>query len=176
MIRLVVEKRRVPRSVFSRPAMGERLGGFIYGTIVVLTALAAGAKAYPDAAGHIAALVAATSFVFWLAHVYAHGLAQSVASDAHLSLAELQRIARHERSIVEAALPPIAALLLGALGLLSTKAAVWLAFGLGLAVLIAQGVIFAHVERLGRLATLAIIAANLALGFMLVCIKLLVTH
>ena len=50
---------------------------------------------------------------------------------------------------MEAALPPLGALMLGALGLISTRAAVWLAFGLGLAVLAIQGVVFARVERLG---------------------------
>ena len=45
-------------------------------------------------------------------------------------------------------MPPLAALLLGAFGVVSTKTAVWLAFGLGLAVLALQGVVFARVERL----------------------------
>ena len=159
-----------------RAAMGERLGGFIYGTIIVLAVLVAGARAYPHDAGHIAALVAVTSIVFWLAHVYAHSLGHSVATDEHLSLAELRHIARREGSIVEAALPPLGALVLGAFGLISTRAAVWLAFGLGLAVLAVQGVVFARVERLGRLGTLAVVAANLGLGVLLVGLKLLVSH
>ena len=156
--------------------MGERLGGFIYGTIVMLAVLVAGAKAYPTAPGKIAALVAITSVVFWLAHVYAHSLAQSVARDEHLSLAEVRRIARHEGAIVEAALPSLGALMLGALGLISTRAAVWIAFGLGLAVLAVQGVVFARVERLGRLGTLTVVTANLGLGVLLVGLKLLVSH
>ena len=156
--------------------MGERLGGYIYGTIVVLAVLVAGAKAYPTAAGKIAALVAITSVVFWLAHVYAHSLARSVAKDEHLSLAELRHIARHEGAIVEAALPPLGALMLGAFGLVSTRASVWLAFGLGLAVLAVQGIVFARVERLGRFGTLAVVTANLGLGVLLVGLKLLVSH
>ncbi len=156
--------------------MGERLGGFIYGTIVVLAVLVAGAKAYPTEAGKIAALVAITSVVFWLAHVYAHSLAQSVARDEHLSLAELRQIARHEGAIVEAALPPLAALMLGAFGLISTRAAVWIAFGLGLGVLALQGVVFARVERLGRLGTFTVVTANVGLGVVLVGLKLLVSH
>ena len=161
---------------FSRAAMGERLAGFIYGTIVALAVLAAASRAYPNEAGHMAAIVAISSIVLWLAHVYAHGLAASVAKDEHLSLADLRPIAWREASIVEAALPPVAALLLGAMGLLATRTAVWLAFGLGLAVLVVQGLVFARVERLGRLATLAVVTANLGLGVMLVGLKLLVSH
>jgi hypothetical protein len=156
--------------------MGERLGGFIYGTIIALSVLIAAGKAYPHDAGRIAVLVAGTSVVFWLAHVYAHGLARTVAADEHLSPAELRRIARHEGSIVEAALPLLAPLLLGAFGLLSSRAAVWTAFGIGLGVLVLQGITFARVERLGRLGTLGVISANLALGTALVGLKLLVTH
>jgi hypothetical protein len=157
-------------------AMGERLGGFIYGTVIALAVLVAGAKAYPDGAGRIAVLVAATSAVLWLAHVYAHGLAHTVAQNEHLSLVELRRIARREGSIVEAAFPPVGALLLGAFGLVSTQAAVWTAMAMGLAVLAVQGIIYARVERMGWLATIGVVAANLGLGFALVALKLLVTH
>jgi hypothetical protein len=160
----------------SRSALGERLGGFIYGTIVVLAVVAAGARAYPDDAGRIAALVAVTSAVFWLAHVYAHGLARSVAEDRHLTFAELRSLADREGSIVEAAVPPVAALVLGALGVLSTRTAVWVAFGLGLAVLVGLGLTFARIERLGRLGTCAVVGANLALGAALVALKLVVAH
>ena len=52
----------------------------------------------------------------------------------------------------------------------------WLAFSLGLAVLAVQGVVFARVERLGRLGTLAVVTANLGLGVLLVGLKLLVSH
>ena len=161
---------------FSRAAMGQRLAGFIYGTIIVLAVVVAAARAYPHKAGHIAVVVGVTSVVFWLAHVYAHSLAESVADDQHLSLARLRRIAQREASLVEAALPTFVALLLGAVGLLSTEGAVWLAIGLGLAILVAQGIFFARVEGLGRIATLAVVTANLGLGLVLVSLKLLVTH
>ena len=120
--------------------------------------------------------MAVTSFVFWLAHVYAHGLSYSATHDEHLSLAELRRIAGREGSIVGAALLPVAALSLGAFGLVSTRAAVWAAFGVGLAALVLEGFIFARVERMGALGTLAIVTANLALGVALVGLKLLVNH
>lgn len=174
MTRRMADKTRASQAVrLTRSAMGERLGGFIYGTIIVLAVVVAGARAYPHGAGHIAALVAVTSVVFWLAHVYAHGLAHSVARDEHLSLAALRHIARREGSIVEAALPPVGALLLGAFGVISTSVAVWIALGLGLLVLVGQGIIVAHMERLGRLGTLVVVTANLGLGFVLIGLKLL---
>jgi hypothetical protein len=159
-----------------RRQTGERLGGFIYGTIIVLAVIVGGARAFEHEAGYIAGLVAVTVVVFWLAHVYADSLAHAVANDEHLSLAELRRIAHREASILEAAVPPLVALLLGAFGILSTKVAVWVAFGLGLVVLCAQGITFARVERMGRLGTLAVVAANLGLGVALVGLKLLVSH
>ena len=138
--------------------------------------LVTGAKAYPHDAWKIVLLLAVTAAVFWLAHVYSHSLAQVVARDEHLSLAELRQIGRHESSIIEAALPPLAAVLLGAFGLISTKAAVWIAYGLGLGVLMFSGLVFARVERLGWLATLVVVALNVALGVALVALKLVVTH
>jgi hypothetical protein len=159
-----------------RTAIGERLAGFIYGTIIVMSVLVAGSRAYPDDAGHIAATVAVTSVVFWLAHVYAHGLAHSVAHDEHLSRRELWRIARREASIVGAAVLPVATLLLGAFGAVSTKVAGWIAMGLGLGVLAVTGVVFARVERLGWLGALLVVATNLGLGVVLVALKVFVAH
>ena len=87
---------------YSREAFGERLGGFIYGTIVAISVVIAGAKIYPDRPGHVAAFVAVATFVLWLAHVYAHGLAQSVTHDQHVSLVEPGHVVRQEASILEA--------------------------------------------------------------------------
>lgn len=159
-----------------RPLIGERLSGFVYGTIVVLAVLVGGVRAFPDDAGRIAAMVLVTCLVLWVAHVYAHALAHSVAHDERVSVAELRLIARREGSIVEAAVPPLAALLLGVFDAVSTSTAVWLAFGAGLAVLAAQGVVFARVERLRWPATLLVVGANLGFGLVLVALKVLLTH
>jgi len=173
----VLGKRQLARLGKLGPSvMGERLGGFIYGTIVVLSVLVAGSRAYPDDAGRIAVLVVVTSTVFWLAHVYAHGVADSIGREEHISLPDLRRMARREGAIVEATLPPVVALLLGAVGVLSTDAAVWLAFALGLAVLAIEGVVVARVERFGALGTMVMVAANLTLGLALVVLKLVVAH
>jgi len=177
MMSAVLGKRQLARLGKLGPSvMGERLGGFIYGTIVVLSVLVAGSRAYPDDAGRIAVLVVVTSTVFWLAHVYAHGVADSIGREEHISLPDLRRMARREGAIVEATLPPVVALLLGAVGVLSTDAAVWLAFVLGLAVLAIEGVVVARVERFGALGTMVMVAANPTLGLARVVPKLVVAH
>ncbi len=164
------------RSRMERSAFGERLSGFIYGSIVALSVIVGGAKAFPGSPGRVAALVAVTCVTFWLAHVYADGLGHSVAHGERLSFAELGHIARREGAIVEAAVPPVVALLLGAVGLLEAKTAIWVAFGLGLGVLAVEALVFARAERLGWLATLLVLAANLAFGLALVALKLVLTH
>ena len=105
--------------------MGERLGGFVYGTIVVLAVVVAGGKAYPEQPGIVATMVVITTGVFWLAHVYSHALAHSVSRDQQLSLAELRQIARREAAIIEAGVPSLVALLLGSLGVFSGETAIW---------------------------------------------------
>ena len=156
--------------------MGERVSGYIYGTIVALSVIVGGARAYPHEPGHIAVVVAVTCAVFWLAHVYAHGIGHAVHLNEHLSFAELLQIARRESSVIEAAVPPIVALLLGAVGVFDGTTSVWIAFALGLVVLGAQGIVFARIERMGAVATVGVVAANLGLGVVLVLLKLFVSH
>jgi hypothetical protein len=167
---------RMSVSAVARGELGERLGGFVYGTIVVLSVIVAGARSYGHEPGHIAVAVALTCVVFWLAHVYAHALGYSAAHGRRLDRQELGAIARREAAIIEAAAPPVVALLLGTLGVLAERTALWLAFVLGLVVLAAQGVAYARVEHLGRAATCSVIAINLGLGLALVALKLLVSH
>ena len=163
-------------SYFRRLARGERLAGFIYGTILTLSVVVAGARAFPHDPAHVAELVAVTSLVFWLAHVYAHWLGESVAQREHLSVADLRRVLAREWSLVEASVPPVVALLLGAAGLFSERTAVWLAFGLGLGVLFVEGIVFARAERLGLVASVLVVLANLGFGLLLVALKLVLGH
>ena len=159
-----------------RTAQAAQVSGYTYGTIIVLSVIVAGARAYPHGAGHIAVLVAVTSAVFWLAHVYAHALGHSVAHDERISWAEVGFIARREAAIIEAAVLPVVALVLGTLGVLKTGTSVWLAIGLGFAALVVQAVRYARLEKLGLFATGIVIAVNIGLGLALVALKLFVMH
>jgi hypothetical protein len=159
-----------------RAAQAARVAGYTYGTIIVISVIVAGAKAFPDGSGHIAALVAVTAAVFWLAHVYAHSLGHSVAHDQRLSWAELMFFARREAAIIEASVLPVAALVLGTLGVLEKATSVWLAIGLGLGLLVAQAVRYARIERLSLFATAVVVAINVGLGLALIALKLFVMH
>jgi hypothetical protein len=159
-----------------REALAAAVGGLTYGTVVVLSVVVAGAKAFPDSPGIVGLIVFVTTATFWLAHVYAHSLALSIGHDTHLSLARVGETARRQAWILGAGVPPGTAFLLGAVGVLEEKAAVWLALAVGMAVLLAMGLVFARVERLGRLGTSLAVLANLALGTVLIFLKVLVIH
>ena len=104
------------------------------------------------------------------------GLGESVHAGRRLTAAELGNIAKREFSIPLAALLPMCAIALGALGVFRERTAVWLAVGVGVAQLTAQGLRYAKLERLSRVATTLSVGLNLALGLAIVALKVVVTH
>jgi len=123
----------------------------------------------------LATAVAATVTVLWLAHVYAHTLAESLAADRR-RFGGLPSVARRELGIVLAGVLPFVALALGAIGVLREDNAVWVALAVGLATLGAEGIRFARLEQLGLAGTVVATAANVALGLIVVALKVLVEH
>src|SRR5262245_9194063 len=154
----------------------EGIAGAVYGTIVVLASLTAGASAYEHNLWRLAAAVAASVLVLWAAHLYAHGIGESLELGRRLTSAERRAVVRRETSIALAAVLPLAAVTLGALGVLGDSTALWLAFGIGVATLLAQGVRYAQLEQFGPLATLVAIGVNLSLGLVLVAVKAVLSH
>jgi hypothetical protein len=124
----------------------------------------------------IALIVWSTVLVLWVAHVYAHGLSESLSEGHRLNRRELRSLAGRESGILLAALGPSLALILGAAGVLAEPTAVWLAIGTGLGILAGEGIRYARLERLGPAGTLAVTAANLALGVFVVVLKVIVAH
>jgi hypothetical protein len=160
-----------------RLLLGSRrsIAGTVYGTIVVLGALAAASPAKTEPV-RLAVIVAVTVVVLWVAHVYSHGLAESIERGHRLDRAEFAVIARREGAIVLAGVLPIAALVLGGLGVLRESTAIWLAFGAGVATLTVQGVRYARLERLSRMGTLVSVSLNLALGLAITACKVALSH
>jgi hypothetical protein len=153
-----------------------RIAGTVYGTIVVMATVTAGAQGEQTDIMRLAVVVAVTALVFWAAHVYADTLAESLERGRRLDRAELGDVARRELSIPAAALAPVAALVLGALGVLGTQTALWLAVGIGVAALGVQGARYAAIEQLDRTGTVVTIAVNLSLGLVIVGLKALLAH
>jgi hypothetical protein len=152
------------------------VAGTVYGTIVVMSVIAVGAKPYEHSLWRLVTLAGTTSIVLWIAHVYSHGLGESLKLGRRLTLGELATVAKHECSIVVAAVLPVAAIGLGAVGLVGTRAALWLAFGVGVLALGAQGVRYARLERLSRTGAVIIVTINLLLGLTIVAAEVFIAH
>jgi hypothetical protein len=140
-----------------------------------MAALTAGAEG-SSGLWQLTAIVATSVLVIWVAHVYAHGLGESIQLGRRLDAAELAAIARRELAIPLAAVAPIAALVLGALGFVRDSRAIWLAVLIGLATLMLQGARYAGVEQLSRTGTLVSIGINTLLGLVIVALKAAVAH
>jgi hypothetical protein len=154
----------------------ETIAGTVYGTIIVMATLVAGAPAFKDDLWHLFAIVVVTTLVFWAAHIYAHGLAESLQLGRRLTGHELAHIAHRERAMGLAVVLPAVALVLGALGVIRGSLAIWFALGLGVAALATQGLRYAQLERLSALGTTVVVGLNLALGVSLVLLKVIVVH
>jgi len=154
----------------------ERIAGAVYGTIVVLAALAAGATAYEHDLWRLGATVSASVLILWIAHVYAHGLGESLTLGRRLTGAELLTIGGHELAIPLASVLPLVAITLGASGVVEDGTAVWLAVAVGVATLAVQGIRYARLERLSRTGTVVSVAINLGLGLLIVGLKVILAY
>ena len=72
----------------------DRIAGTIYGTILVMAVLAAGADNGTIDAWELDVLMISTVLVLWLAHVYAHAIAESITSGVPLQRRAVTGIAR----------------------------------------------------------------------------------
>jgi len=154
---------------------GRGISSTVYGTLVVMATITVGyaSQSHP---WKLAIVVSSTALVLWVAHLYAHGLAESIVEHRRLKRWEFAAIARREVGILLAAAIPCLALLLGAVGVTRETRAVWLALGIGLLTLAVEGVRYARLEGFGRGGTLLAVGANLALGSSVVLLKVLVAH
>ena len=151
------------------------IAGTVYGTIVVMGAITAGADAAQEP-WRLAGIVAGTVIVLWLAHVYAHGLGEAIGRGKRLDRAELASVARRELAIPLAAVAPIAALMLGGIGIVRESRAVWVALAIGVVTLAVQGARYAGLEGFSRSGTIKVVALNVALGLFIVALKVVVGH
>src|SRR5436190_20960956 len=101
----------------------ETIAGTVYGTIVVLSMLTAGAASYEEDPWRLVAIMVTGTVVLSAAHVYSHVLGESVRTRRRLAAHEVATIVRSEGSILLAAVLPVTAVTLGAAGALSERLA-----------------------------------------------------
>jgi hypothetical protein len=165
-------KQAIAQIVFG---VGGAVASTVYGTIVVMATVTA-AYATEKHPAKLAGIVASTVFVLWIAHVYSHALSESITLNRRITLDELVHIARREAGLVFAAAAPIAALAVGATGLVRETTAVWLALAIGLVTLAVEGLRYARLVSFGRAGTLVAIVVNVSLGLLVVVLKVAVAH
>jgi hypothetical protein len=151
----------------------QHLAGAIYGTILATTVVAATA-AHPESYERTMLLVLGTSVVFWLAHVYALGLAARMVAMRPLRRSEILRLARAEWPMLQSSWPILLVLGLGALGLLSPDRTSTVAVVAGIAALFTYGFIIGRQERLGWFRVLLNAVAAGGFGVAVLGLKLLV--
>lgn len=154
--------------------VGRGIAATVYGTVMAMATVTAFGNEKDPA--KLAVLVASTAFVLWLAHLYAHALSESIVEGMPLRLGEVGSIARRELGILLAAVLPVTALVLGALDVLRESSAVWLAIAIGLVTLGVEGARYARLEALGPMRTMIAVGLNLALGVVVVALKVAVSH
>jgi hypothetical protein len=155
---------------------GQGIAGAIYGTIVVMAVVVAGSVQGDTDAWRLAGIVATTVLALWIAHVYAHGLSESIQAELALRWEQVLTLARREASVLLAAVGPIAALLFGGFGLIGELTGIRLALGVGVTTLAVHGFRYARLEHLSRTRTLIAIAANITLGLLIVAVEVAFAH
>jgi hypothetical protein len=154
---------------------GTGVASAVYGTVLVMATITAAYANEKDPA-KLAEIVIATAVVLWIAHLHAHGIAESIVLGRRMTRVDIRRIAMREIGILGSAGLPCCALILGAAGVIAEPTSVWVAFAIGLITLGSLGIRYARMERLGAAATAGAVALNLALGVGVVALKVAIYH
>lgn len=151
-----------------------RVAKGIYGQIIVTSLVAA--LSLDEGLGPRGILigVVGTVLVYWLAHVYADGIAAQLVRPGGVTRRAIREILGEDWSIVMAAVPTAVILGLGWIGVLPEETAIDLAIGVGVATLFGLGLLVGRRLGLTPLATLGSAALNGTFGLVIVGLKIAV--
>jgi hypothetical protein len=152
-----------------RHAAKRDVAGAIYG-LILATSVIAVSRQYTQNAGVTAVTVLVTAAVFWLAHVYAGGLAIGLEARRRPTWAEVRQVVDEEWPLVQAGVLPTVILLLGPLGVLADGRAQDAALVACLAELAATGLMAARAT--GASGVVAAVSGLVALSFGVVLVLL----
>lgn len=124
--------------------------------------------------GEIALTMFVTGAVFWLAHVYANVLERRLRARRRLTRAEIREELDEEWPLVGVGVLPMALLAAGALFDARRATMLWVVTIICLAELALVGIVIGRRSGYGVRDTLVVVLANLAMGLVVVSLKVLV--
>ncbi|MDT0547566.1 MULTISPECIES: hypothetical protein [Streptomyces] len=170
--------RTSPQDSQPRPPTGAAhadYSGAVYGSLLAASVVAGAGTLGSFPRLELALLLLCTGVVFWAAHVFSRLFGARMVRQS-LSWKQVRRVCADERPIVEAAVPPAAAVAISPLLGLGVPGAAWLA----LAVALAEQVGWASLAavRAGASVRLTMLAGtvNLLLGLVIVVLKVSLHH
>jgi hypothetical protein len=159
--------------VASEPSPGIKAAAGVYGSILVAAVIAALSEKQASA-GRLAASVAATGIVFWLAHVWSDGLGEYAATGRRPGLARLAVLASQQWPMLEAEFVPLIALAVGAIGVYGDETAVTLGLAIAVGQLFVWGYAAGSRGHAHRLEAVFSALVTGSLGLVLVALKIAV--
>jgi hypothetical protein len=152
----------------------EALASAIYGQILI-TAIVAALSEDPDAeTGYLLLSAVTTILIFWVAHIYARGMARGITLGRTAEQGELREFMATERPMLVAAIPTVLILALGTLGVFSRNTSVDLAISAGLGMLFLWGLLFGRYTNSSWPTALLSGALTGSLGLVIVALKAIV--
>jgi hypothetical protein len=143
-----------------------------YGTVIALGAVVL-ATPGDVRSGFGIELVLGAGLATWVAHGFAELVGEQLRQDEQVDRADLRRVALVGSPILGASILQALALLPGRLEWISARAALWIAFAVGIGELVAVGVVVAYARR-ARPAQMWRFALGIAaVGIVVVAVKLL---
>src|SRR4051794_24272731 len=158
-----------------RVVVRRNVAAAVYGQILVTALVATLSEDESISIGSLLVWVALTMLVFWLAHLYAEGVAVRLEREHDLGLADVRELVRNELPELYATLPAVLLPALGWVGVLSRDAAIDIAIGAGVATLAGMGFVIARRSHLPPRATAVSVGVNGAFGLAIVALKVF-TH
>jgi hypothetical protein len=146
------------------------LAGAIYGTIIVTALVGGFSEDEAIDAWQLLIAVAATTFVFWVAHAYAEVLSKRLIAGP-LAWREIRLALVAEASIIRAGIPAAIALALAAIGVYSTDTGAEIAVALGVVTLGMLGFVLVRQEGGSRLQAVRGAVLNASFGLVIVALK-----
>ena len=154
--------------------MTRNVAAAVYGQILVTALVATLSEDETISAGQLLFWVVVTMLVFWIAHVYAAGVARRLELDHDLGVPDLKELIADELPELYPTLPAMLVLALGWVGVLSKETAAAVAIALGVATLAAMGYVVARRSKLDPRETVVSVVLNGSFGLAIVALKVFI--